>query len=530
MSGRAGRRGLDDRGIVIQMIDQVMEPDQAKQIMNGKADPLASTFHLGYNMLLNLIRVEDADPEFIIRNSLFAYQQEQNLPKLEDECEQLRKELEATKMEEGMEAKFVQYHGMVLQFEKVRSQIRKLIVNHDTALGFMRSGRLVKVVNKENLDWWGIVTSYRVEERQEKINGKIVQRDQAIIDVVLACDQTHSEPYPPPLGANRKYRLEESKIRTVPLPLDDLDGISTICIHVPKDHRNENARKAILLAVNEILSRFKDGVPLLDPLEDMKIKDPALPDLIKKTEALQERLVKDEIHTMENKRKEFLYGQYLAKFDLRTQIKILEKEIRSVKTLPMRDKLKRMKVVLRRLGLVNKENVIQLKGRVACEISTADELLACELLFAGVFNDMKPEVAAAVLSCVIFTEKGEEDIKVPDVLDGPLKKLRQAARRIGEVERDANLDVDPEDYMKRFKPDLMEAVYRWCQGAKFSEICQICDCFEGTIIRCIRRLVELVRQLVVAAKVIGDQTLEKTFTQAIKLIKRDIVFAGSLYL
>jgi len=278
------------------------------------------------------------------------------------------------------------------------------------------------------------------------------------------------------------------------------------------------------------LSRFKDGIPLLDPIEDMKIKDPNLPELIRKTEALQERLTKDEIHTMDKELKDNLYTKYLEKFDLRAQIKLMEKEIRSVKTLPMKDKLKHMKAVLRRLGLVDKDNVIQLKGRVACEISTADELVVCELLLGGAFNDMKPEVVAAVLSCVIYTEKGEDDIKVPEELSGPLKKLRQAARRVGEVEHDANLDVDVDEYVKRFKADLMEAVYRWCKGAKFSEICQICECFEGTIIRSVRRLVELLRQLVVAAKVIGDQTLQKTFTDAIKLIKRDIIFAGSLYL
>jgi len=48
MSGRAGRRGLDDKGIVIQMIDEKMDPPAAKEMLRGQADPLNSTFHLGY--------------------------------------------------------------------------------------------------------------------------------------------------------------------------------------------------------------------------------------------------------------------------------------------------------------------------------------------------------------------------------------------------------------------------------------------------------------------------------------------------
>ena len=45
-----------------------------------------------------------------------------------------------------------------------------------------------------------------------------------------------------------------------------------------------------------------------------------------------------------------------------------------------------------------------------------------------------------------------------------------------------------------------------------------------------RRLEELLRQMVQAAKNIGNAELENKFAEAIKLLKRDIVFAASLYL
>lgn len=44
MSGRAGRRGMDARGVVILTVDQKMNSDIAKQIIKGKPDPLNSQF------------------------------------------------------------------------------------------------------------------------------------------------------------------------------------------------------------------------------------------------------------------------------------------------------------------------------------------------------------------------------------------------------------------------------------------------------------------------------------------------------
>ena len=49
------------------------------------------------------------------------------------------------------------------------------------------------------------------------------------------------------------------------------------------------------------------------------------------------------------------------------------------------------------------------------------------------------------------------------------------------------------------------------QGAPFSQICKMTDVFEGSIIRCIRRLEEVLRQMCQAAKTIGNTELENKF-------------------
>ena len=56
------------------------------------------------------------------------------------------------------------------------------------------------------------------------------------------------------------------------------------------------------------------------------------------------------------------------------------------------------------------------------------------------------------------------------------------------------------------------------------------DVFEGSIIRCMRREEELLRQMANAAKAIGNTELENRFAEGNGKIKRDIVFAASLYL
>lgn len=82
MSGRAGRRGIDSKGIVILMVNDKMSPAVGRDLVKGAPDPINSAFHLTYNMVLNLLRVEEINPEYMMERSFHQFQNYSNVPKL----------------------------------------------------------------------------------------------------------------------------------------------------------------------------------------------------------------------------------------------------------------------------------------------------------------------------------------------------------------------------------------------------------------------------------------------------------------
>jgi ATP-dependent RNA helicase DOB1 len=146
---------------------------------------------------------------------------------------------------------------------------------------------------------------------------------------------------------------------------------------------------------------------------------------------------------------------------------------------------------------------------VACEISSADELVLTELIFTGVLNDLNGttitttttfvvvvffndlpahrvavpclavEQIVSLMSCFVFEEKSESAQRLADELAGPLRSLQDAARKIATISQECKLPMEVEDYVEKFKPHMMDIVYAWCKGAKFADICKMTNIFEG---------------------------------------------------
>lgn len=184
-------------------------------------------------------------------------------------------------------------------------------------------------------------------------------------------------------------------------------------------------------------------------------------------------------------------------------------------------------------------DVVTLKGRAACHVDIADELLTTELLFNGGFNALTVPQLCALCSCLLpETEKTAEAIKLRSELQSTLEMLQEAATRVAEVAFDCGV-APPEaeretfvsKYVESFQPGLMDVAFEWSRGLKtFAEIADMTDLFEGSIVRSLRRLVEFLDNLHNACVEVGESSLAEKFEEAHKSISRGIVHANSLYL
>ncbi|KAL4652898.1 hypothetical protein ACB092_01G264600 [Castanea dentata] len=538
MSGRAGRRGIDRRGICILMLDDKLEPSTAKMMLKGSADCLNSAFHLSYNMLLNQMRCEDGDPENLLRNSFYQFQADRAIPSLEKEAKDLEEERDSIVIEE--EDSLKNYYDLLQQYKSLRKDVRDILFSPRYCLPFLQASRLVCIQCykseeaspsfsiKDEVTWGVILNFERVKTASEDDANRKPEDADYTVDVLTRCVVSKD-------GIGKKTIKivpfkEPGEPVVVSVPLSQIISLSSLKLFtIPKDLLPLEARENTLKKVSEVLSRFAEkGVPLLDPEEDMKIQSSSYKKAARRIEALESLFDKHEVA------KSPLIEQKLkvlhTKHELTAKIKAIKKSIRSSTVLAFKDELKARKRVLRRLGYATSDDVVELKGRVASEISSADELTLTELMFNGVLKDVTVEEMVSLLSCFVWQEKLQNATKPREELELLFAQLQDTARKVAKVQLECKVQIDVESFVSSFRPDIMEAVYAWAKGSKFYEIMEITQVFEGSLIRAIRRLEEILQQLIQAAKSIGETELESKFEEAVSKIKRDIVFAASLYL
>lgn len=472
MSGRAGRRGLDDRGIVIMMVDDKMDPAEAKEIVRGEQDKLNSAFYLGYNMILNLMRVEGISPEYMLEHCFYQFQNTSSVSGLEQELHDLQAERDSIEIPD--EATIKEYYELRRQLTTYSEDMRTVISHPNYCLQFMQPGRLVHIKYLDYDFGWGAVVKFTPRKPAKgQTVADITPQQSYVLDVLLLVSdgtlvgtQAHKDL---PSGVRPPAEDEKGKMEVVPVLLSCLQAIGHVRIFLPKDLHSADKRNEVQKSIYEVKRRFPDGIAILDPIENMGITDDSFKKLLRKIEVLESRLLTNPLHN--SPRLPELYEQYAEKVEIGRKIKEKRKAITAALSVMQMDELKARKRVLRRLGFINDQEVVQLKARVACEISTGDghELLLSELLFNRFFNELSAEMCAAVLSCFIFEEKSQAPA-LKDELAKPFREIQAQARTIAKVSQDSKLQVNEEEYVQSFKWQLMEVVLAWATGKTFAEI------------------------------------------------------------
>ena len=511
MSGRAGRRGKDDQGTVILMVDQKIEPTVLKNMIFGKADPLTSSFYLGYNMLLNLMKLEAADPEGLISKSFRQFQTNNRLPELQKKLVELEENEKKYIFADEMSIKPL-YH-LKINIDQYREKLHNQIYREEIIQPFFNDGRLVHIYDENTRFDFGWVPVLEDSRRKK-----------GTIKVLVALKEGALQPTPCPIENGGKA------IMTM-FPVSFIEGMSTMRLSLPegtKEKKNIEELNALLAKITKtIRNKFPTGnLPRLDPIKDFKIIDKDIVESINKLKELEERW--DKITWTDEMKQEL--DLYIEREEIREEISVLKSTVVQSKDVILKDELRGMRRVLKRLGYVSEDDIIQTKGRVAAEISSGHEILLTELLFSGVFSNLTPRQATALLGCFVLDEKPKNQVEAPKDLIDPYNTLLETAKRIATVMADCRLSIVVDDYVEIFKPTLFGIIESWCDGVTFAELTKNSDLFEGSIIRALRRLEELLMQMSEASKYMGNPELAKKFDDGITLIKRDIIFAASLYI
>ncbi|KAK0199046.1 antiviral helicase [Armillaria mellea] len=516
MAGRAGRRGLDPTGTVIIVAGDSLPEQGALQIMMlGKPGKLSSQFRLTYNMILNLLRVEALKVEEMIKRSFSENASQRLLP------DQQRKVTENEKILSTM--------------DKLQCDICNVDIElfYDTSRSVVEFNQLLLSMAANSPHGQKVISSGRVvilRDHHFKTNNAAILLKQtpiqasdlgstdkskkyfvlALVDEATKDKKNGVSPLWPPVpgalvGDNWTYELT-----SVPL--------TSICLVTARTVKVD----VTTIVDRHLISAMREGVTTLASMVSDWSSIGNIPEVEWMLTYKELRIVP--VSFAQNLRNMW-YSKIHAEKVLRANIEDLKLAISDQNLELIPDYEQRIEV-LKDLKFIDANSTVLLKGRVACEINSANELVLTELILENALAGYEPEEVVALLSCFVFQEKTDIEPVIPPRLEEGKAAILAISERIERLQDKHKVPV--EDFRK-LKFGLVEVVYEWAKGMPFDQITALTDVAEGSIVRVITRLDETCREVRDAARVIGDAELFKKMEESQIKIKRDIVFAASLY-
>ncbi|XP_071934825.1 DExH-box ATP-dependent RNA helicase DExH11 isoform X2 [Coffea arabica] len=562
MAGRAGRRGLDETGTVIVMCrDEIPDERDLKPVIVGRPTRLESQFRLTYIMILHLLRVEELKVEDMLKRSFAEFHAQKKLPEKQQllmrKLAQQTKTIECIKGEPAIE----EYYEMSSEADTHSTKIVEAVMQSPGSQHYLSPGRVVVVKSESAQDHLlGVVVKAPSSNNKQYI--VFVLMPELPLTLQNPSDSSNLKD---DKGAGLQILIPKSKrgleddyyssvtsrrgsgVVNIKLPhrgtaagmnyevlgIDNKEFLSICNCKIKIDQvrlLEDVSAGAYSNTVQQLLLLKSDGnkyPPPLDPVKDLKLKDLDVVKAYHKLNILLQKMAQNKCHGCVKLEEHIKLARELKRH--REEVNTLKFEMSDEALQQMPDFQGRIDV-LKEIGCVDADLVVQIKGRVACEMNSGEELICTECLFENQFDDLEPEEAVAIMSAFVFQQKNTSEPSLTPKLSLACKRLYDTAIRLGQLQASFKIQIDPEEYAREnLKFGLIEVVYEWAKGTPFADICELTDVPEGLIVRTIVRLDETCREFKNAAAIMGNSALYKKMETASNAIKRDIVFAASLY-
>ncbi|WP_051063106.1 DEAD/DEAH box helicase [Ilumatobacter nonamiensis] len=474
LTGRAGRRGLDETGDAIVMWTPWVRFDEAAQLASSSSFHLRSVFRPTYNMAANLIRTHTAPEAHRLLNLSFAqFQADRDVVQIEARLERKR----ATLAEKLAEAESP--YGDIDEYRNLRrSESDNRQARRQASAGQMR-GAMAKlkpgaIIRVSKGEFRGPVAVVAIAHRRSGVRLTVITKSEEVMqidgdDLVDLPEPVGSIKLPPNFGPQRKgYRRDVGKrLRTAKIGSDK------------RQQRNDRG------ADRQIRSDE------LDVARD--------PDLRRRVEAAgrAERLVQE--------------------------IDRLQSRV-SDKNQSLGQEFDRVLTLLDRYGYADVDAwELTSDGDMLAGIFHECDLLVAEMLRADLLHDLSSADLAAIVSCVVYEHRSPEPPPAPwfsskDVrtrwnrLDALSADLRGQERSVGLGEH-----REPD-------PTFAAIAHAWVAGEGFAEIVDEEELTGGDFVRTMKQLIDLLRQV---ATVAPERSVREAASAAVDGARRGVVLDGS---
>jgi ATP-dependent RNA helicase HelY len=472
LTGRAGRRGIDEVGHAVVVYQRRVDFERVATLAQRRTYDLVSSFRPSYNMAVNLARNYTEEQAHRLLNSSFGqFLADRKVVGLERER---RRDAEAI---EGYRANmrchlgdFDEYWALVTKARGLRERDRR---GHEqvrveavrTAVGKLRPGEVISVPNGRR-GGLGVVVSSR--------DGK---------PTVLTQDRRHFR------LAARDFRDPPAVLTRIPLPRTGSARSSR--------YRRDVAAKLVSLDVR----------PPKPP------KHRADPSVEREAAKLDDLASRHACHACPERAK---HERWAKRVDEReASLSSTERRIR-VRTETLARQFDRVLSVLRTLGYVEGWS-LTLKGRSLSRIYGEGDILVAETLARGLFDGLDPGEVAALLSSVVY--EGRERVPLSGDMPTPETKQRYEAllrtwRRVRRTEDEHQVQL-----CRELEAGFATPIFHWASGRPLEEVLAETEMAPGDFVRNCKQLVDLLRQV----EEVADPETASLFAAARSAVMRGVV-------